>query len=298
MKHVNYAVVILNYNTIEDAINAAKNVIDNSVCVDYIVCIADNNSSIVDDRIKLKNIKLVNTISLQIENNEGYACGNNFTIRKLNELYEIDYIVIMNPDIQIVHHGCIERMIETIEGKGSEYIGAQPLINTISWEEKPQYQTNIRRIPTDSIDILIYNSGIFRKIFKNRFKYLNYVNERPYNRNLEYEVPSGAFFVIKRNEFENVGLFDEETFMYCEEPILAYKIKALGLKFILVPELIVNHFHGKSTGSHGKMKTKFSHRAEKESWEIFMQKYLRLAPWKIQIIKTIMDIEYCLKSLL
>ena len=56
-----------------------------------------------------------------------------------------------------------------------------------------------------------------------------YYKERPYERLIDFEVPSGCFFIIKTDAFMKVGMFDERTFLYAEEIILGYKLKERAL---------------------------------------------------------------------
>ena len=54
-KHIDYCVIILNYNTALDAIGAAESVIRNAQNRSYVVCIADNASTKSGELNLLKN---------------------------------------------------------------------------------------------------------------------------------------------------------------------------------------------------------------------------------------------------
>jgi len=64
----------------------------------------------------------------------------------------------------------------------------------------------------------------------------------------EYEINNacGASFIILKEDFIKVGMFDENFFMYYEDTDLSYRIKKLGKKIIYYPNSIVRHIH---TGS-------------------------------------------------
>ncbi len=57
----------------------------------------------------------------------------------------------------------------------------------------------------------------------------------------EIDSPTGAFYLIKRDVFEEVGGFDEDFFMYGEDIDLSYRIKSLGYKIIYTPSYKVTH---------------------------------------------------------
>lgn len=65
-------------------------------------------------------------------------------------------------------------------------------------------QINIRKVFTYS-DMIINASWVLKHIFKKKFNESVYFSERPYNSNIVFEVPSGAFFLINTDIFERVG---------------------------------------------------------------------------------------------
>lgn len=64
----------------------------------------------------------------------------------------------------------------------------------------------------------------------------------------EYEINNGcgASIIMLKEDFEEVGMFDEDFFMYYEDTDLSYRIRKLGKKIIFYPDSIVRHIH---TGS-------------------------------------------------
>ena len=61
---------------------------------------------------------------------------------------------------------------------------------------------------------------------------------------------SGTSFVVRRTVLETAGLFDETFFLYWEEVELCYRIHKSGFCIYGVPEAIVQHSGGISTGMH------------------------------------------------
>lgn len=53
---------------------------------------------------------------------------------------------------------------------------------------------------------------------------------------------SGACVVYRRTVYEEVGGFDENMFMYCEDVDISWRIRAKGYKLIYVPRAAVYHF--------------------------------------------------------
>lgn len=53
---------------------------------------------------------------------------------------------------------------------------------------------------------------------------------------------SGACVVYRREIFEQLGGFDENMFMYCEDVDLSWRIRAAGYRLIYVPRAAVHHY--------------------------------------------------------
>jgi GT2 family glycosyltransferase len=61
---------------------------------------------------------------------------------------------------------------------------------------------------------------------------------------------SGCCFLAHSKAFQKINLFDENTFLYYEEDILAFKSKQVGLKSFYLPSSKVYHHHGFTTGTN------------------------------------------------
>ncbi len=275
-KEILYGVIILNYNTFEDCQNAVKSIEKCAITDDYLICVVDGGSTKEGEQEAVRSLEIgdEHVISLILDHNSGYAVGNNEGFKYLKEKNNFKYTVIMNPDVMLNTRGTIEDIVNGIERYGTEIVGGQPLVSSADSMIPASEQINIRKCFTYR-DFIISNLWILRRICKEEFAKLTYSNERPYCDNVQFEVPSGAFFIINTDIFEEVGLFDPDTFLYAEEMILGYKIKQLQKKFILFPEYIVNHYQGKSSGSHGTVSIKTLQRTM-DSVGIYMNKYLKV----------------------
>lgn len=295
MNVVKYGVVILNFKTAEDAINAAKSVIQCSENDSYKICIVDGGSNTEYDISTLSKCKLPNTDVLICNENKGYGVGNNFGIRYLLDKYSPEYIVVMNPDVLMIDKGTIEGIIDNIEKMGA--IGGQPLVWTKWKKETAENQINIRNVYNYQ-ECLIESFFLLKKIFRKKYENSIYKKEMPYHKNLEYYCPSGAFFIIKAESFQKLGLFDEKTFLYNEEIILGYKIHSINQYMILVPKYKVIHESGKSIGSNSKKVSKFAMEQNKKSMRIYLQNYLKVGRIRTFLVMLLMELNYSIKEVL
>ena len=203
-------IVILNYNDYDTTKDMIKQ-IKNYKCLNYIL-VVDNNSSdnSYDKLLKLQenNIEVIKT-----DKNKGYAYGNNYGVKYLDNKYKIDNIIISNPDV-IVSEDTIKKLIEDL--KNNKNIS---LISPIV-EEKGKLSRGWK-LPHFKED-LISNINYFHKYANKLMEY----NEDHYkNKIVKVEATHGCFFMIRMKDFKKVDFFDEKTFLYYEENILGKKLK-------------------------------------------------------------------------
>lgn len=297
MKKIKYAVIILNYNTASDAIMATKSVISSDgEKNDFVVCVVDGGSNKSNEKEILLNYKNKHYVSCILEKNLGYARGNNEGIKFINEQYNADYFVIMNPDVIIKEKGVIQKLIEQIETDDS-IVGAQPLVNNVRVDTNPLYQVNIRRVPSYK-DCVIESSMFLKRIFKNSYEKTVYKDEMPYNKKIKFEVPSGAFFIIKKEVFEKVDYFSPRTFLYQEENILGSRVKKIDKTFLFDPTVSVEHYQGSSTGSYRKHISKFSFLCNVDSMMIYIDECLKVPRFLKILLKLLMYVDFYLKNII
>jgi len=247
--HLKYAVIILNYNSTVDLIKAIDS-LENAKSSKMGICIVDNLSN-ETNRLMLKSWEKSNVYKnikiYYLDVNKGYAYGNNYGFNRFLDIFDFDYTVIMNPDVHLISKNTVENIISQIESYHDDTIvGGQPLVWNYKYPEKANEQINIRKV-FSFFDVCIDSNLILRMFFVRRFKKTNYLFDIPYNNNLFFEVPSGAFFIINTTCFKKISLFDENTFLYEEELILGYKLKKNNYKMLFVPCVIVKHSQGSST---------------------------------------------------
>lgn len=227
------ALVLLNYNdykTTEKFIEFSKeyNSIDNIIVV-------DNNST--DNSFELLKKFSSSKISvIKSDSNKGYACGNNIGVRYAKEHLNPDYIIISNPDV-FFEEKVISEMVSVLQSNKDLAMVSPKIKNNgnantpIAWKS-PDYFTSICNM-----------SIILNKLFKNR----NYYSSDYFKGKISYvDVIPGSFFMIKTKEFFGIGLLDENTFLYCEENILAKRLQSRNYKSAIINDCEYFHEHSAS----------------------------------------------------
>lgn len=202
------------------------------------IVIVDNNSS--DGSFeKLRRYQSGKVHVITTNDNMGYARGNNFGIKYALKLWNVDYFVISNPDVFFAEN-LIKKLVDVI--KAHETLAICSAV--MRYDNGKVYTNFASRLP-EYIDIL---GGCFMSIvqLKNKiFRRSEYPRFDLIKKDPIYytDVVPGSFFLADRKKFEEVGFFDERTFLYYEENILALKLKKAGYREAIVTEESYKHLH-------------------------------------------------------
>ncbi len=236
------SIVILNYNDKILTRNYVKKIekfanIDNIVVVDN--CSTDGSYQYLK-KLESNKIKIIKS-----DSNDGYAFGNNIGIKYVIEHYGIKgQVVISNPDIKIKEKDFNE-IIRAFD-KYDDVFAVTGVVYNLKNVRIPLFTW---KLPTKQI-LLIENSIIFRVLLRKLFKISRrYLNFDKIEKDEYYfgEALPGCFFVADIEKFCNLGLFCEETFLYCEEDILFSKAKKRGYKSIVAKNASLIHLEGVTT---------------------------------------------------
>lgn len=66
--------------------------------------------------------------------------------------------------------------------------------------------------------------------------------------------PSGSAAMYRRSMLEQIGLFDEEFFLYCEDTDLGLRARWAGWRCLYVPQAVVEHHYSHSAGRASPLK--------------------------------------------
>ena len=169
-----------------------------------------------------------NIILIENKENFGFSKGNNIGVAKAKG----DYLCILNPDT-VVGETTFETLLEFAEKQQNLGIIGCKLIDG----KGVFLQESKRNIPTPMVSI--------KKMlgFSNTY----YAKHIEPNEIGKADIFVGAFMVLKREVYNNVGGFDEDYFMYGEDIDLSYKIlKANYINYYNGSTTII-HFKGEST---------------------------------------------------
>lgn len=234
-------VVLLNYNDYENTSNYVE-FMSKYNSIDKIL-IVDNNSTNENEVKKLEKLNSDKVETIVSDKNGGYAYGNNFGLRYLDLNYkdEFDYIIISNPDV-FVEENNIKKTLEFLE-KNDKAIIAAPRMH---------FKTGAARRSAWKRRSFFIDVACSTRITELLLFYLlkkgEYSKDELKESILEVFAIAGSFFIAKHEMFKKIGYFDENTFLFFEEDILAEKVKRAGYKIYSLNSEKFIHYESKSIG--------------------------------------------------
>ena len=219
------SVVIVSYNVRELLTACIDSVVKASEGIDAEVFVVDNKSA--DDTVEVISrdypwVHLINN-----KENLGFSKANNIAIRHS----EGEYVLLLNPDT-VVAEGTLRGVVEFMD-QHPEAGGAGVRMHNADGTLAPESR---RAVPTPMVAA--------RKMlgFTKRY-YMSYLS---WNEPGQIEVISGAFMLLRRKAIDQVGMLDEDFFMYGEDIDLSYRLLKGGWQNWYLP-LDIIHYKGQST---------------------------------------------------
>ncbi len=212
------------------------------------------------------------------DRNLGFATANNIGIRRSSG----EYVLLVNSDV-VVYEGCIERLVEYMKQNprvgllGPRMLGADGKPYRSYMAEFTLWRCFCRAM---ALDDLFPNSRFFGGYLMPYFKM---------DRVTEVDVLNGWFWVTRREALNEVGLMDENLFMYGDDLDWSKRFREAGWKLIYFPGAESLHYGGASSA---KAPIKFSvemQRANFQYWKKhhgFLSRYVfRAIVWVHQTLR-------------
>jgi hypothetical protein len=221
------SIIIVNWNTKNLLLQCLESVYQTIKRIEMEVFVVDNGSidgSVVAAKERFPEVKFI-----QNEINLGFAMANNQALR----LAKGRYLLLLNPDTQ-VKKGAIERLISFMDAHSEAGGAGAQLLNSDG-----SRQNSIANFPSLATELL--NKSLLRWLFPKAFP----GKERNYPEPIEVDSVIGACMIIGRDAIEQVGLLDEDCFLFLEETDWCYRMKRAGWKIYHVPQAEIYHFQGK-----------------------------------------------------
>ena len=219
------SVIIVNYN-VRPYLTACLDSVQRALeGIESEVFVVDNHSD--DDSVEVISRDYAWVHLINNRENLGFSKANNIAIRQAQG----EYILLLNPDTVVAEEtlkGVIDFMDQHPKAGGAG-VRMHNADGTLAPESR-------RAIPTPFVAA--------RKMlgFTKRY-YMSYLS---WDAPAQIEVVSGAFMLLRHKAIYEVGMLDEDFFMYGEDIDLSYRLLKGGWENWYLPYAIT-HYKGRST---------------------------------------------------
>jgi GT2 family glycosyltransferase len=229
------SVIIVNYNVAFFLEQCLNSVFASTANFEYEVFVVDNNS--VDNSLEMIAEKYPLVHLLANKENLGFSKANNQAMR----ICKGEYVLLLNPDTLIE--------VDTLQ-KVVDFMDAHPEgggLGVKMVDGKGNYLPESKRgLPTPAA--AFYKIFGFSTLFpKNKHFSAYHLGHLDQDAVHEIDILSGAFMLMRKSVLDQVGLLDEDFFMYGEDIDLSYRIQLGGYKNYYFPETRIIHYKGEST---------------------------------------------------
>ncbi len=228
------SVVIVNYNVKYYLEQCLRSLLLSGKNIDMEVFVVDNNST--DGSIPYLRERFPQVKYIENTDNKGFSRANNQAIRQS----EGEYVLLLNPDTLLTGHtlsDCLS-FLDSHPNAGAAGVSMYGADGAFALESRRGLP-----VPWTSFCKMMGLTKLFPRTRLFGRYYMQFLDARQPAR---IEVMSGAFCMLRRKALDEVGLLDEDFFMYGEDIDLSYRLLKGGWQNWYVPTPIL-HYKGEST---------------------------------------------------
>lgn len=237
---IDLSIITISYNTRDILKDCLTSIIKHTKGITYEIIVVSTGSSdgslemIRDFSRKHPEVRLVDA-----KENVGFGRGNNLGATKAHG----EYLLFLNSDT-LIFDNALKEALDKIKKHPEAGAYSCRLLNA---------------------DHSFQPSGGYFPTFANLFAWQMFIDDLPvignlihsfhpkqsqYDKNKKMDWITGAFMMIRKNLFDQIGGFDKTIFMYTEEMELCYRLAKVGYTTFYTNSPAIIHLGGASSGSY------------------------------------------------
>ena len=261
------SIAIVSYNARDELEACLASVFESAADAVPEVIVADNASS--DDSVSMLRDRFPQVDVMESKQNVGFSRANNLCWRRARN----PLVLFLNSDT-VVPNGALARMVAFMNER--PYVGALgPLLRNTDGS----IQMSFGQMMSLSAELRqkVLNAG-----YRDGHGPLCSYVEKLHAREREVDWVSGACLLVRRTDAEQVGLLDEQFFLYLEDVDFCAALRRAGRQVWFSPDIEVVHHRGRS-GATSPAATRTAYRLSQlafydkhhPSWAPYLRLYLR-----------------------
>ena len=236
---IDVSIVIVSFNTKEVTRQCLEHVQKHAAVVRHEVLVVDNASG--DGSADMVAAEFPRARLIRLPENKGFAGGNNPAMK----IARGRYILLLNSDAFLAE-GVLEKTIHYMDDhQGIGVLGCKLT------DPDGTLQPSARMLP-GPLNKILHITGLAARFSKSKFfgrvdfTWWDHSEPKP----VGWVV--GAFFLIRRETMENIGVLDDRYFLYFEEIDYCLSARRAGWDVVFYPYASVIHLGGQSSVKTGK----------------------------------------------
>ncbi len=230
---MNLSIVIVSWNTqklLAQCLHSIQRAAQPETLANSEVFVVDNVSNDGSAEMVRQQFPWVRLI--QSTENLGFARANNLAIRQSTGRY----VLLLNPDTEVLP-GAFETLLEFMEAHLEVGAAGSRLLN-------PDGTLQPSCFPAPTL-----TRELWRLLHLDRIYVYGTYDMATWSTTMPKEVDNvqGASLIVRRSVLDQVGILDEDYFIYTEKVDLCYRIRQAGWPIFWVPSARVIHYGGQST---------------------------------------------------
>lgn len=232
--NLDVSIIIVSWNTSQITCECIQSIYEQTSELAYEIVVVDNASS--DHSVEMVKTNFPEVILIENADNRGFAAANNQGM----VVAQGRYVLLLNSDT-IVLDKAIEKVVDFADTHPEAAVVGCRVLNP-----DKLLQPTCFRYP--SILYMILSTTYLYKIFpKNKFFGREGMTWWDRSDTREVDVVTGCFMLVRHEALEQVGMMDEQFFMYGEETDWCYRFKQAGWKVMFMPDAEIIHIGGQSS---------------------------------------------------
>lgn len=228
------SVIIVNWNTKDILRDCLKSVYEQTKGNSFEVIVIDNAST--DGSVKMIKSNFSQVFIIENTENRGFAAANNQGMK----ISKGRYVLLLNSDTIVLDRAIAKSVAFADANPEAAVVGCR-VLNT-----NRTLQSTCFMFPS-ILNMLLSTTYLYKLFPRSKFFGRERMTWWKGDGMREVDVMTGCFMLVRREAIEQVGMMDEQFFMYAEETDWCYQFKEAGWKVMFTPCAEIIHLGGQSS---------------------------------------------------
>lgn len=233
-RKMDVSIIIVNCNTRDILRDCLQSVYEQACSVNFEVIAIDNAS--IDGSVEMVRNEFAEVTIIENSENRGFAAANNQGIA----VAKGRYVLLLNSDTVVIDNAVSKTVAFADSHLEAAVVGCRVL------NPDKTLQPSCFMFPS-ILNMLLSSSYLYKLFPKSKFFGRQHMTWWRRDDVREVDAVTGCFMLVRQEAIEEIGVMDEQFFMYGEETDWCYRFHEAGWQVLFTPTAEIIHLHGAST---------------------------------------------------